>query len=451
MQGNDFAAFGGHSRFRLEQWLFSHGLAEGAWSQLTVIVITLALAGLIYLLLFRPWVEGRLQQRREAPEGRGTFLLFVSKRLFLPALTLFCLWIVARLSGHYGSPHKWYDVANVLLLAWVGTRLVMALILLQVKKTISRLAVVFSALFIWIIAALEVGQLLEPLLVLLDKIDVSIGSIRISLLHLIKGGLLLGVFLLLSRAVGAAFSAWIHSKSDISPSGRVLTEKLFRVAFFSLAVVVILGGLGIDLTSLAWFSGAVGLGIGFGLQKVISNLASGFIILADKSIKPGDVIQVGQTYGWINHLGSRYVSVITRDGVEYLIPNEELISGKVINWSYSNNLVRIRVPVAISYEAKVELAMKLMEEAALKVPRVLSLPAPVTRLLAFGDSALNMEVRVWIADPAQGIGNVKSDVLLHIWQQFQEHGIEVPYPQRVLHHKNPPGGQGFPGPDGGSG
>jgi small-conductance mechanosensitive channel len=210
------------------------------------------------------------------------------------------------------------------------------------------------------------------------------------------------------------------------------------VGFYTLAIIIILGGLGIDLSNLAWFSGAVGLGLGFGLQKVISNLVSGFIILADKSIKPGDVVQVGETYGWINHLGSRYISVVTRDAVEYLIPNEDFITGQVINWSYSNELVRLKIPVGIAYGSDLELAMQLMLEAARAVPRVLLEPEPSCRLMGFGDSSINFQLRIWINDPPKGIHGVESEIFLEVWKKFQEHGIEIPFPQRVLYHKSVP-------------
>ena len=177
-------------------------------------------------------------------------------------------------------------------------------------------------------------------------------------------------------------------------------------------VVIVLHYLGLDLTVFALFSGALGLGLGFGLQKVFANLVSGFIILADKSIKPGDVIQLGDKYGWINFLGSRYVSVITRDATEHLIPNENLITGEVINWSYSQNLVRLKVPVGVAYGSDLEKARELMLAAAADTLRVLKDPKPACLLAGFGDSAVNLEVRVWINDPQNGIGSVKSDLCM---------------------------------------
>ena len=180
------------------------------------------------------------------------------------------------------------------------------------------------------------------------------------------------------------------------------------------------------------------MGLGFGLQKVFANLVSGFILLADKSIKPGDVIQLGDKYGWINFLGSRYVSVITRDATEHLIPNENLITGEVINWSYSQNLLRLKVPVGVAYGADLEKARELMLAAAADNRRVLKDPKPSWHLAGFGDSAINLEVLVWINDPQKGIGSVKSDLCMGIWKSFQDHGIEMPNPQRDVHLKSMP-------------
>lgn len=168
---------------------------------------------------------------------------------------------------------------------------------------------------------------------------------------------------------------------------------------------------------------------------MVSNLISGVILLLDKSIKPGDVIGIGDTYGWINSLGARYVSVVTRDGIEHLIPNEELITQRVENWSYSNNLVRLKVIVGVSYHSDLRKVMALCLEAAAESPRVLKEPNSVCLLKGFGDSSVDLDLRFYINDPKNGTSNVKSDVLLRIWEKFQAHGIEIPFPQRDLHIK----------------
>jgi small-conductance mechanosensitive channel len=180
------------------------------------------------------------------------------------------------------------------------------------------------------------------------------------------------------------------------------------------------------------------LGVGFGLQKVISNLFSGFILLIDRSIKPGDVIQIDDTFGWVNSLGTRCVSLLTRDGVEYLVPNEHLITEKVTNWSYSSKNVRQKIPIGISYNADLRKAIELVVQVAQDHKRVLENPSPVCRVIAFGDSAIELELRIWISDPVEGVMNIRSDLLLGIWDSFKDNHIDVPFPQRDVHIKASP-------------
>jgi small-conductance mechanosensitive channel len=244
------------------------------------------------------------------------------------------------------------------------------------------------------------------------------------------------LLLWLAGALSRLMERRLSAMPGVTPAAGVLFGKLFRIVLFTVAVVVALDSVGIDLTAFAVFSGAVGLGIGFGLQKVFSNLISGVILLLDRSVKPGDVIAIGETYGWINALSARYVSVITRDGTEHLIPNEELISQRVENWSFSNRLVRLRIPVGISYESDVLKAIDLTVEAASGVDRILSEPAPVCHLIGFGDNSIDLELRVWINDPRNGLTNVKSKILLGIWEKFGDNEIAFPFPQRDLHIKS---------------
>ena len=221
--------------------------------------------------------------------------------------------------------------------------------------------------------------------------------------------------------------------SELTPALRVLMVKLVKIVLFTVAFLLGLDALGVDLTAFAVFSGAVGVGLGFGLQKVISNFISGIILLTDRSIKPGDIIAIDDTYGWVNALGTRYISVITRDGKEHLIPNELLITERVENWSFTNNNVRVRVPIGVSYKEDPHKVQELILQAVDESPRVLKKPEPRCLLTDFGDSSVNFELRFWIDDPINGIGNIKSEVLLKVWDQFKEHGIEIPFPQRDIH------------------
>lgn len=247
-----------------------------------------------------------------------------------------------------------------------------------------------------------------------------------------------GIVVFITLLWGAsALSSWIervlwHSHG-LSPSQKVLFYKTARVFLIIGAILLGLMTLGIDLTVFTVFGGALGIGIGLGLQRVFSNLVSGFILLMDRSIKPGDVIAIDNTYGWVNRLGARYVSIITRDGKEHLIPNENMIVERVENWSYSSPAIRIHIPVGVSYSSDVDQVKKILLDAALLNARILKNPAPVCLITGLGDSAINFELRVWIEDPINGIGNVSSMLYEAIIKSFREQSVEIPFPQRDIH------------------
>ena len=267
----------------------------------------------------------------------------------------------------------------------------------------------------------------------LDEFKFNIGSITLSVWSVLAGIITIVFALWISFALSKLVEQQVQKAPRISGSLKVLIAKVARIVIVVIAAMIALDSLGIDLTSLTVLSGAIGLGLGFGLQKVVSNFISGIILLTDNSIKPGDVIEIDGTYGWINNLRARYASVITRDGTEHLIPNEDLITLKVINWSFTNELVRMRAPIGISYKEDPHKCIELIVEAAKSIERVLEDPAPVCLLKGFGDSSVDLELRFWISDPSNGVSNVKSKVLLKVWDAFQENGIEIPFPQRDLH------------------
>ena len=351
----------------------------------------------------------------------------------LPWLLLILLvWFEERAFEATGTAPRLLRLVESLTLAWIIIRVSSGLV------RSPRLARLFAGAA-WIVAALNIAGLIGPAVGLLGSMAFSIGTLRLSVLLLIKAALLLAVLIWAANLVSHVIDTRLQGTSDITPSVRVLASKLLRATLLTLAVVVALSAVGIDLTAFAVFSGAIGVGVGFGLQKVVSNLISGVILLLDRSIKPGDVIEIGSTYGWITRLNARFVSVVTRDGTEYLIPNEDLITQQVVNWSYSNDLVRLHVGFGISYDADVHAAIRLAIEAAEGVERVLAEPRPVCLLTGLGDSAVDLELRFWIADPREGTANVKSDVLLRVWDAFHAAGIEFPFPQRDLTLRDPEG------------
>lgn len=274
----------------------------------------------------------------------------------------------------------------------------------------------------------------------LDQFAIEVGHWRVSAFDVLFS--VAAILLVVAAAMIATrlTRSALRRATRLDGTQAVLAEKLATIVIWVVTFLVGVDLLGIDLTALTVFSGAFGLAIGFGLQKTFGNLISGIILLMDKSIKPGDVIAVNdatgqQTFGQIRKIGIRAVSVTTRDEREYLIPNENLMINQVENWSYSSKNVRVQVPVGVSYDADMALAEKLMLQAAGKARRVLAKPAPSVWWSAFGDNAVSFTIHCWINDPEEGVGNVRSDVLKHLWALFKEHGIALPYPQRDLNLK----------------
>jgi small-conductance mechanosensitive channel len=275
--------------------------------------------------------------------------------------------------------------------------------------------------------------LAEDSIQLLEKMSITIGDFTLSAWGILAGMIAFAITLWISLAISRIIEVRVQKVPRLSGSLKVLIGKIVRIVSIVIALMIAVSSMGVDLSALTVLGGAVGLGLGFGLQKVVSNFISGIILLTDNSIKPGDVIEIDGSYGWINNLRARYASVITRDGTEHLIPNEDLITQRVINWSFTNNLVRQKIPIGVSYGSDPHRCIELVTEAARSVERVLKDPAPVCQLQGFGDSSIDLELRIWIADPANGVGNVKSSVLLKIWDSFKANGVEIPFPQRDLH------------------
>jgi small-conductance mechanosensitive channel len=314
-----------------------------------------------------PVLEERIRRRPTTEHAQSVLMTFAG--LLFPVLWALSLWVSIAVAIHFGWPHEAIWIAINLLVAWIAIRLATMLVSDPFwARTITIVA--------YTVAALNIIHLLEPTLALLDHLAVSIGRLRISMLTVIQGVISLGILLWAAMLIAGVLERRIQRLPHLTPSIQVLFGKLLKATLVVLAIVVSLAGVGIDLTALAVFSGALGVGIGFGLQKVVSNLLSGIILLMDKSVKPGDIIQIGETYGWVSSLGARYVSVETRDSTEFLIPNEDIITHQVVNWTHQNDLARLKVRVCVSYRADIRKALDLFVQAAAKPARVLKQPAP---------------------------------------------------------------------------
>jgi small-conductance mechanosensitive channel len=422
----------------LEHWVL---LTVFNWENLvhaSVQIGALLIARLVGTLIGRR-VRRFLDSRFQGRMPRYHLLTNLLNRLF--ALTplivsIFILWLFMLVVGRIGYQTYLMSLVLNLSAAWAIIQLATAIIL---DRFWSRLIAAVT----WSIAALNIVGFLDQTLSLLESIGFTIGGVHLNLLSILKAAV---IFTVLLKGVNW-LSGYIEKKliaiPEVTPSTRLMITKGLNISLLFLIVLIALNSVGINLTALAVFSGAVGVGVGFGLQKIVGNFVSGLILLSDKSIKPGDVIQLDDVYGWVNEMGGRCVSVVTRDEKEYLIPNEDLITRQVINWSYSSKRIRVRVPIGISYKADPHRAIDLVVAAAGRIKRILRDPAPLCLLVGFGDSSVDLELRFWIDDPQNGVTNVTSEALLNIWDTFKANGIEIPFPQRDVHLKVPPGFRGM--------
>ena len=403
-----------------ESWFRTNVLTWSMAAQWACAGLALFLASMVRSFLrtrIDRWFAGRVSEEfapvvRSALGDAGAGAAFVG-------LVQLCVVVFQAL----GMPPHLFPALTKLAVAWVVIRLLTSI---MPNRHLARTL----GLLVLAAAALSIFGALIPITKFLTSLSFTVGQVKITALGVIKGVFLAVVFIQAASLASGFFARRIQRSDSLSPSLQVLTIKTVKVALFTAAVLVTMSAIGVDLTSLAIFSSALGVGIGFGLQTIFSNYIAGLLLLMDRSIKPGDTIEVGGVFGSVRGMYGRYTSILTRDGKEYLIPNETLITGEVINWTFSDSNVRIKIPVGISYGSDVELALKILEQAGQSVRRVLKRPAPIAQLMEFGDSSVNLELRAWIADADQGVTNVKSDVLRNVWRLYHEHGVEFPFPQR---------------------
>jgi small-conductance mechanosensitive channel len=315
-------------------------------------------------------------------------------------------------------------ISTKLALAWLAIRLVTSVIR---NEFIVRLVSITA----WLVAALSIIGQLDPTIDALDSVSVAFGGLRLTPFLVIKLAVLLSVALWLTNIASNFAETEITRSSDLTPSIQVLLIKIVRLVLMALAVAMTLSAVGIDLSALAIFSGAAGVGIGFGLQKIVANFISGIILLVDKSVKPGDLVTIGESSGRISAMKTRYISVAAGDGREFLIPNEDLVTQKVTNWTYTDKNTLVKVNFGTNYDADPRLVCKLAAEVAAAAPRATKGKTPNCILTEFTEAGMKFSLTFWIADP-DGMDNVKSDVMLSLWDVFKREGIRVPYPVREI-------------------
>ncbi|MAM35136.1 MAG: mechanosensitive ion channel protein [Micavibrio sp.] len=355
-------------------------------------------------------------------------------RLILPIVAVIIMGVFIQIhsNGGYDWDMHFASAITSLVVAWIVIRLAAQLI----QNTFLRQTV---ALIAWFVAALNIIGVLDETSAALDSIGFSIGKSEITALAVIKA-----VFLIFALLYAALFTSTLTERrlaqvSSLTPASRVLISKIARVLLIIFALLIGVTAAGVDLSVLAVFSGALGLGIGFGLQKGVSNLFSGIMLLLDHSINPGDVIEIkdqagaDSTFGWVHHMGARYTEIVTRDNKSYLIPNEDFITQQVVNWSHGDTLVRIEVKFGVHYNSDPHKVVKVAAEAAARPERVVEEPKPVCWIIDFGDSSIDFTLRFWIKDAEKGVTNVKGQVYMALWDALKENDIQIPYPHREIY------------------
>jgi small-conductance mechanosensitive channel len=335
--------------------------------------------------------------------------------------------IAARIAMYHSTwPSRSYllMVAAKLALAWLVIRLVTSVIR-------NAFIVQLVSLSAWVVAALSIINQLDPTIDALDSVSIVLGGLRLTPLLVIKLGALLIAALWLTNIASNFAEGRINRSTDLTPSIQVLLVKMIRMGLMALAIIIALSAVGINLSALAVFSGAVGVGIGIGLQKIVANFISGIILLADKSVKPGDLVTIGDSTGRISAMKTRYISVAAGDGREFLIPNEDLVTQKVVNWTYTDKNTLVKVVFGTNYDADPKLVCKLAVDIGAAAKRAIKGKPPTCILTEFAEIGMKFSLTFWIADP-DGMDNVKSDVMLALWDAFKREGIRVPYPVREL-------------------
>jgi len=382
--------------------------------QVAAILGALAL-GILLAPQVRNWVMSGLAR---VPERTRSMVDETLPRLVRPALWAALLYAAQAAMAGGGMDSTWVRIASSLSVAWLLIRLVTTFLPDGFRKP--------AGWIIWIFAAFYAFGILDEVMAWLSTIGPPFGNRTISPVFVVQAILTVALFMFAANWLAKKLKTRVDDLPQVEPSLRILMGNAVQVGLFFGAALLAMAGLGIPLSGLAVLGGAIGVGLGFGMQQIVANFISGVILLTDRSIKPDDVIEVDDTYGVVKSLGLRYASVITRDGKEHLIPNEMLITDKVVNWSYSTKEVRVKRRLRVEYESDLRQAVDLVQKGAMETDRVLARPAPKCLVMEFGDEAIEIEVRFWINDPENGVSNVSSAVMLNIWDKFKEAGIDIP-------------------------
>ncbi len=388
--------------------------------------VMMAAVGLAYAveLAIRARVDTAQLAKRWPPRLRHFARVMVT---CASTATFAILLIVTRVIMYHAT---WPSRSYMLM---VAAKLATAWLIIRLSTSVIRNAFIVRVISLsaWIVAALSIIGQLDAAIDLLDSFSVVLGGLRLTPLLLIKLGALLIVALWLTNVASNFAEGRINRSSDLTPSIQVLLVKMIRMGLMTVAIIIALSAVGINLSALAVFSGAVGVGIGIGLQKIVANFISGIILLADKSVKPGDLVTIGDSSGRISAMKTRYISIAAGDGREFLIPNEDLVTKTVVNWTYTDKNTLVKIPFGANYDADPRLVCKLAADVAAANPRATKGKTPNCNLTEFAEHGMKFSLTFWIPEP-DGMDTVKSEVMLALWDAFKRENIRVPYPVREI-------------------
>lgn len=396
--------------------------SSGFYAELLLIAAALALSWLLGMLVAR---RVRAHLEKHPPRRIDSDILTKPLSLLPPLLALVYLAIARPYAAQFGDGGHWVDATFALTVAYLLARGIMLVV-------DSRPVAYFIAVVILGITALDVTGVLEPAMAYLDSIAFHAGQFHVSVLNLAHGFVILVIVFWIAGLLSRTLESYLRRSSRLSYNARELTVKFFRIFVYFIALLITLSAIGVDLTAFAVFGGALGVGVGLGLQKITSNFVSGITLLMEKSVQIGDLVEISDISGWVRQLNIRYTLIETFDGREVLIPNEELVSTRVINWTHSNTRGRIEIKVGVAYGSDPKRVREIMLEAAKSHPLCLKDQQIACHLREFGDSSLNFLLTFWIPDVREGRFGPQSEVMITILQKFQEAGISIPFPQREV-------------------
>ncbi|MEZ5814181.1 MAG: mechanosensitive ion channel [Alphaproteobacteria bacterium] len=408
------------------EWCGSYFWSADTFLQLAIIAASFVASSIAYRIIRKPLIEKVDALKIPITARRALHNL---RRLILPIMVLTIIFITTLIAGteSVGIDVTLSKAISKLLLAWIFIRAAVQFIGNSLVRN-------FFAFSIWVIAALSIFGVLDETTTTLDAIGFNVGGGRLSALAVIKGLFSIFALLYIALFISTFAERRVLEIKSLNRSSQVLVAKIVRITLIVFALLIGITSAGIDLSLFAVFGGAIGLGIGFGLQKGVSNLFSGMLLLMDRSIEPGDVLEMPDgTFGWVQHMGARYTEIVTRDNKSFLIPNENFITQQVVNWSHGNTLIRVEVTFGVDYSHNPHEINEMAIAAASNAhERICKDPEPVCHFVEFGDSSINFKLRFWIQDAEKGVTNMRAAVMLKLWDAFQENNIKIPYPHREI-------------------